>query len=194
MDKLSLELFSIFCLYSSIHYLVQSCYLIKVLLHYSVIRQWYYKNWFRYFCMFSILYISHRTGWRYQCIRDVATNKPILTLKSYQTKTSTLNLTRNVETEISVLPIPSFYPHKVLFTSTHAWPLVNFLFRIEALALQFCVATRYPSTWSVAGKGSSSYSLIFTYNICVVAKQMRNKTTRKLNKWPITKATLRFSL
>ena len=102
MDKLSLELFSIFCLYSSIHYLVQSCYLIKLLLHYSLIPQWYYKNWFRYFCMFSILYISHRTGWRYQCIRDVATNKPILTLKSYQTKTSTLNLTSNVETEIPV--------------------------------------------------------------------------------------------
>ena len=102
MDKLSLELFSIFCLYSSIHYLVQSCYLIKLLLHYSLIPQWYYKNWFRYFCTFSILYISHRTGWRYQCIRDVATNKPILTLKSYQTKTSTLNLTSNVETEIPV--------------------------------------------------------------------------------------------
>ena len=30
-------------------------------------------------------------------------------------------------------------------------------------------------------------------NICVVTKQMRDKTTRKVNKWPVTKATLRFS-
>ena len=31
-------------------------------------------------------------------------------------------------------------------------------------------------------------------NICVVTKQMRDKTIRKVNKWPVTKATLRFSL
>ena len=31
-------------------------------------------------------------------------------------------------------------------------------------------------------------------NICVVTKQMRDKTTRKVNKWPVTKVTLRFSI
>ena len=31
-------------------------------------------------------------------------------------------------------------------------------------------------------------------NICVVTERMRDKTTGKVNKWPITKATLRFSL
>ena len=30
--------------------------------------------------------------------------------------------------------------------------------------------------------------------ICVVTKQMRDETTRKVNKWPVTKATLRFPL
>ena len=30
-------------------------------------------------------------------------------------------------------------------------------------------------------------------NICVVTKQMRDNTTRKVNKWLVTKATLRFS-
>ena len=31
-------------------------------------------------------------------------------------------------------------------------------------------------------------------NICVVTKQTRDETTRKVNKWPVTKATFRFSL
>ena len=31
-------------------------------------------------------------------------------------------------------------------------------------------------------------------NICVVTKYMRDKTARKVDKWPVTKATLRFSL
>ena len=30
--------------------------------------------------------------------------------------------------------------------------------------------------------------------ICVVTKQMRDKTIRKVNKWPVKKTTLRFSL
>ena len=42
---------------------------------------------------------------------------------------------------------------------------------------------------------SSLHMVLFPHiDICVVTKQVRDKTTRKVNKWPVTKATLRFSL
>ena len=42
---------------------------------------------------------------------------------------------------------------------------------------------------------SSLHIIWFSHiNICVVTKQMRDKTTRKVNKWPTTKAMLRFFL
>ena len=47
----------------------------------------------------------------------------------------------------------------------------------------------------VLHKISSLHIVWFSHiNICVVTKQMRDKTTRKVNKWPVTKATLRFFL
>ena len=96
----SLELFSIFCLWSN--KLVQSCYLITVLLHLSVIPQWYYKNGYKYF--YSVLNTLHKPSSRLvlpKYLRFHIKNL-IPTLKLYQSKTSTLNLTCFVETKIPV--------------------------------------------------------------------------------------------
>ena len=54
------------------------------------------------FTLFSIHYINHQAGWCYQSICDFTSKKLIPTLKLYQSKTSTLNLTCFVETKIPV--------------------------------------------------------------------------------------------
>ena len=51
------------------------------------------------------------------------------------------------------------------------------------------------ATTIVLNRISSLRMVWFSHiNICVVTKQLRDKTTRKVNQWPVTKATLPFSL
>ena len=147
----SLELFPIFCLWSN--KLVQSCYLITVLLHLSVIPQWYYKNGYKYF--YSVLNTLHKPSSRLVLpkylrfhIKKADSNFKIIPIQNFYPKPYLLCRNKNTST--------SFYPHKVLFTSTSAWSLLKFLFCIGMFALQFCIATQ---CWEGSIKGGRVRSI-----------------------------------